>query len=530
MMRKIINIFYVLIVLSFVLMVCVPAITFAADVKTLVVALEGDVETLDPNFSRMPTANMANLNVYDQFFKYGVDDTGKGYSVTNVKKIEGAAIESWDIADDRLSVVLHVRKGVKFPKTGNPMTADDIIWWYEKGKTTNSGIQWNIKTSNMTNMTKIGDYDVLVEFGKPIFLFFMLGRDQCWGVVDSVEVMKHATADDPWGNKWLSKNSAGAGEFIVESWDPGVQMVLKANEDYWAGKAYFDRVILKVIPDSSNRAMLLKQGEIDIAFGLSPDQVDAIRDVENVKVMSIPSRTRVYVCLNNSISPFDNKKIRQAVSYLVPYDTIINDVYKGRALAQKSSTPVLSTSYNPGFWKYEHNVDKAKELLAEAGVPNGFEFTLNIKRGEEISRILAVTLKSAFLEAGVKLNIREVTNAIWSEEMATGKHQATLWAVGALSYIDDPWYLVRGSLSGSVTNRSRYHNDRIDELYEELQYVFDPVERQKLADESQEIFIEDAKDLWLANIPIEYNLNSNLEGFVFMQDSLLWFYPLHRAE
>ena len=91
------------------LFLCVAVLPAAAAEKVLVVATEGDVETLDPNFSRYPTANMANLNVYDQFFNYGRDDTGKGYFVTNVKKIEGAAIAKWEVAPDRMSVMLHVR-------------------------------------------------------------------------------------------------------------------------------------------------------------------------------------------------------------------------------------------------------------------------------------------------------------------------------------------------------------------------------------------------------------------------------------
>lgn len=550
-MKRTVTLLGLLVILAFTITACTPAATpteekvapvgeaekpaevvetKGEEIKTLIVAIEGDVETLDPDFSRYPTANMANLNVYDQFFRYGIDDTGEGYSVTNVSKIEGAAIESWEIADDRMSVVLHVRQGVKFPMTGNPMTADDIIWWYEKGLETKSGILWNIETANISNMTKTGDYDVLVEFRQPLNLFFMLARDQCWGVVDSVEVMKHATDSDPWGTEWLAKNYAGAGEFIVESWDPGVQMVLKANADYWAGKPYFDRIILKIVPDSSNRALLLKQGEVDIAFGLSPDQVDAIRDAEGVKVMSIPSRTKVVVHMNNSIPPFNNKNLRKALAHLVPYDTIINDVYQGRALSPKSIIPVLGTGYNPEFWEYTTDVAKAKEYLTEAGFPDGFEFTLNIKQGEEISRILAVTLQTAFKEAGVTMNIREVTNAIWSEEMATGVHQATLWAVGSLSYIDDPWYELRSLKCDSVTNRARYCNDRIDELYVILQEEFDPVERKQLTDEMQQILVGDAPQLWLANIPIEYNLRTDIEGFVFMQDSLLWYYSLHRVE
>ncbi|MBA7515937.1 putative D,D-dipeptide-binding periplasmic protein DdpA [subsurface metagenome] len=529
-MKKILKLLGAVIILSFLLTVCVP-VAATAEIKTLVVAIEGDVETLDPNFSRFPTANMANLNVYDQFFRYGIDDTGKGYSVTNVAKIEGAAIESWEIADDRMSVLLHVRKGVKFPMTGNPMTADDIIWWYKKGLDTKSGNLWNIETSNISSMTKKGDYDVLVKFSKPLNLFFMLARDQSWGVVDSVEVMKHATANDPWGNNWLAKNYAGAGEFIVESWDPGVQMVLKANRDYWAGKPYFDRVILKIIPNSSNRALLLKQGEVDVAFGLSSDQIDSIQDEKGINVMSIPSRTQVTVILNNSVPPLNNKKVRQALTYLVPYKSIIDDIYKGRALQQKDTLAVLAAGYNPEFWKYETNVDKAKELLAEAGIPDGFEFTLNIKQGEEISSILAITLQAAFKKAGVMMNIREVTNAIWAEEMSTGACEATLWAVGYLMYINDPWYSISGSFGcNRPTNHSLYCNPHIDELLEELEVVLDPVERKKLLDEVLQILDDDAPHLWLADIPVEYCLNSNLNGFVFLEDSLFWFYPLQRAE
>lgn len=379
-------------------------------------------------------------------------------------------------------------------------------------------------------MTKIGDYDVLVEFSRPLYLFFYYGRDQCQGIVDSVEVMKHITADDPWGSNWLAKHYAGAGEYIVESWEPGVQMVWKANKDYWAGKPYFDKVILKVIPDSTRRAMLLKQGEVDTAIGLSPDQIDAIRDDENINVMSIPSRTDSLVFLNCSIPPFNNKKIRQALSYLVPYESILKDIYKGRALQAKSVIPVLGANFNPGFWPYEFNVDKAKELLAEAGVPNGFEFNLNIKQGEEVSRIIAVVLQEAFKKGGVKMNIREVTNAIWASEMATGTHEATLWGIGYLMYVDDLGYALRYLKCNAAYNRGLYCNSRVDELCEEFINTFDPVERQKLADEAQYIIINDAPMLWLANLPLEYPLKSNIEGFVLMQDSLLWIYPLHRAK
>jgi len=357
----------------------------------------------------------------------------------------------------------------------------------------------------------------------------MLARDQCWGVVDSVEAKKHATTADPWANEWLAKNYAGAGEYIVDSWQPGAEMTLVANQNYWAGKPYFDKIVLKVIPDSSNRAALLQKGEVDIAVGLSPDQMDALRGKPGVDILSIPSRTVVAMIMNTSIAPFNKKELRQALAYLAPYDQIINDIYKGRALSAKGVIPVLGQNFNPNFWPYKVDAPKAKQLLAAAGMPDGFEFTVNVKQGEEISSILAVTLQNAFKQVGVKVKIREVTNAIWAEEMASGTHQATIWAIGLLSYIDDPWYTLRSFKSDSATNRARYKNPRIDQLYATLQVATDPKEIQKQADEMQQILNDDLPYLWLANIPIDYAQRSSLKGFTFMQDSLLWFYPLQRA-
>jgi len=172
-------------------------------------------------------------------------------------------------------------------------------------------------------------------------------------------------------------------------------------------------------------------------------------------------------------------------------------------------------------------VSKAKELLGEAGFAKGFEFTLNIKQGESISKLLATVLRDAFKEIGVTMNINEATSAVWSEGMAKGTHQATLWATGYLSYVDDPWYKMRGFISGSVTNRNRYNNPEIDRLYDKLA-VAEASERQKLASEFQRIIVGDAVSLWLANVPVDYAMREDITNFIFQEDSLLWFWPLRR--
>jgi len=148
----------------FVLAICLGMIplvpVFAVEERILRVGLPGDVETLDPDFSRYPISNSVILNVYEQWFRYGTVDTGEGYFRSDVKDIRGAAVESWELSEDRMSLLIHIRKGVKFVKSGNEMTADDFIYWYERGIHTKSGILWNLQAAGIKNFEKVDDSGV----------------------------------------------------------------------------------------------------------------------------------------------------------------------------------------------------------------------------------------------------------------------------------------------------------------------------------------------------------------------------------
>lgn len=507
------------------------AFSLAGEEKILRVGIPGDVETLDPDFSRYPLSNSVILNVYEQWFRYGTVDTGEGYFRSNVKDIRGAAVESWEVAEDRMSLLIHIRKGVTFVKSGNEMTADDFIYWYERGIHTKSGILWNLQAAGIKNFEKVDDYTVRVNFEYPMQdMFFMLARDQCWGVIDSKEAKNHATPDDPWSTQWLAKHDAGCGEFYVESWEPGVRMVLAANPNYWAGKAYFDKVILEVIPSSATRALLLQQGAIDIAMGLSTDEIDRLRGVPGVTVISALSRSQSVIHLNCDKFPFCHQLLRQAIGYLIPYETILNEVFGGRGFVPKGPIPVLGQGHNPSFWIYEYNPEKAKELLAKAGFPNGFEFTLNVRAGEATGRTIAIILQNAMKEVGIKMNIREVPPAVFAEEEAKGIAQASLWPTGYIMYVDDPWYAMRAYLSYSATNRSHYTNYAVDWIYDKLRVTFDPAERKELIDLWQKIIVWDLPKAFIAEHAFEYVLRSDIKGFVFLEDTNYWFYPLYREE
>jgi len=206
-------IFLLVIALAVPLAVRPSAPAAAQDEPTLTIAIPSDIETVDPPFSRFQRSNETNYNIYDQFFRYGYSDTGKGYGLYDVSKIEGEAIESWKLSDDFKSIVLKVRAN-KFSHTGNPVTADDIVYWFQRAYGTDSGTKFNAVTSNVDTIDQVkktGPMEVTIQFSKPSPWFFYLFRDQSQAPQDSVEIAKHVTNDDKWASQWLAKNDAGSG-------------------------------------------------------------------------------------------------------------------------------------------------------------------------------------------------------------------------------------------------------------------------------------------------------------------------------
>ena len=497
------------------------------DENVLVIAIAGDIETLDPPFSRFQRSNETNLNVYDQFFRYAAVDTGEGYSIADTGTIEGAAVESWEWAEDNMSIVLNIREGVTFPKTGRELTADDFIYWFDRAHGTESGTLWNVETANIESVEKTGDYQITLQFSQPSPWLFYLFRDQSQAPMDRAEAEAHVEDDDPWATRWLAKNDIGSGEFYVESWEPGVEMVLRANPDYWGGPAFFDQVVLQIVPSSADRALLLREGEVDIATDLSTDELNALRDAEGVKVLSIPTRNQMIFGFNTTMEPFDNVQVRQALSYAVPYEDIVEGLFGGHALVSAGPIPVRGQFHDSSLWPYSYDLDQARALLEEAGYGDGFEFTLDISSGLPTVEQIAVVLQDAFSELGVTMNINPQPSATFAEQLGTLEHHT--WMRDLLWYVDDPGYTgVLLFRTEAVVNWMGYSNPDLDAVIDELTVTLDPDLKAELAAEYQRLAIEDAPALYITEMPFELAMREDIQGYVQLPDNLLWYYPLYR--
>jgi peptide/nickel transport system substrate-binding protein len=498
--------------------------------ETLTVAMDGDIETIDPMFSHFQKANEVNYNINDQFFRYGTEPAETGTETYDPTQILGSSVESWEMSEDGLAIDLAIREGMTFPNTGNPVTADDFIYWFDRAIGTESGGKWNIDTGKIASWEKTGDHSIRLTFSDKSPYFFYLFRDQSQAPLDMLAIQANATEDDPWAARWVAGNHAGSGEYAIQSWTPGQEMVLCSNPTYWAGEPYFKRVVLKFIPSEADRVLLLTQGEVDIAETLSVDALDSIRDMPGISVISEPTRNQILMGLNNKIAPFDNKLVRQALSYAVPYEQIVEDVYGGQAQLSKGPIPVTGQYHDESLWPYSYDPEQAKSLLAEAGYPDGFEFQVHTAIGDASIEQLAVFLQTSLKEVGVDMQIQQDTPAIFAEGQDARSQQA--WIRDLLWYVDDPGYTASAFFTPGCCNWAAYENEAVNELTAQMSVLTnegdDRTQKAALAEEYQRIVIDDAPVLYLAQTNFQLAARDDISGYQQGPDNILWYYPLAR--
>ncbi|MEZ4832212.1 MAG: ABC transporter substrate-binding protein [Caldilineaceae bacterium] len=178
---------------------------------------------------------------------------------------------------------------------------------------------------------------------------------------------ENGSTEDPWATDWKSKNPGSGGPYTVAEQVAGQRIVLEKNPN-WPGEVKNERVEVQIVPSEANRVLMLKRGDIDIAFGLGRKDVLALDGEPGIKVLSIPTTDAVMLVMNHSTPPFDNADFRKALAYAIPYEDILSGVYGGNATAMRSVMPNGMPGYTDEYFVYDTDLDKARELLAASGI------------------------------------------------------------------------------------------------------------------------------------------------------------------
>ena len=309
------------------------------------------------------------------------------------KKLEPELAESWQVAPDGMSCTFKLRKDAVF-HDGTPVTAHDVKWSLDRAVTVGGFPTFQMKAGSLEKPEQfivIDDNTFKIQFLRKDKLTLPDIAVPVAAIYNSKLAKKHATEKDPWAMEWMKNNTAGGGAYKVETYESGVQTQYVRFDGWKNGPLpKMKKVIERVVPSAATRRALLERGDVDVSFALPPKDFAELNKIGKFKVVGIPIENMLwYIDMNVKKPPFDNLKVRQAITYAIPYDQIYSAVTFGRArkLSGGSSTAPIAAEW-PQPYPYKTDIARAKKLLAEAGYPNGFKGTFYFNWVEQLGQNL----------------------------------------------------------------------------------------------------------------------------------------------
>jgi peptide/nickel transport system substrate-binding protein len=500
--------------------------------ETLIVAGPRTPESLDQEYPPTEAVHELRRNVYERLLGYAMRTGEDGVAYEDFGEIVGFLAESWEVAPDFRSITFRLRPGVK-SAAGNILTADDVMWSFERGWALKSNFHWYmtqiLKIEDFAAaFAKVDDMTVRVTIPNPSPLIEKLWVNSDLGIIDATLLKQHVSDADPWGQRWLATNSASFGPYAVTRYAPGQEIVYEANPDYWRGAPVLKRVIFREMPTSANRVAALQAGAVDVAEFLSPRELSLMERMPGVAVHKVFGNYIHRVEMNNSTGPFADVRVRQALNYLVPRDEISQAVYFGTARPTKSPISEIYPGFTDEYFTYTQDVDKAKALLTEAGFPDGFETELGYRTGDQIEEELAVILQTAFARAGVKVTLSKLPASTLVERYTKG--EIPMYFFRDMAIVPDAAYVANLWLnSASLINYARFKSEEVDGLINSALTSTD--EPKRLADMKrvQQIVVEQAPWVFLFNPGYQLATRANVKGYSWYTPNGNAYFDLHKA-
>ncbi len=516
------------------------------DGMTIVRAISGDVSTIDPRRNFEARASEMVANMYDQLTTFHLVPNADGVLVADSTRPQGLLAESWDFNEDCTSVIFTLRQGVKFHHTGNEMTAEDVRWSFLRAAYLDGGgwfdhaviglYDFGSESDIETAITVIDDYHIRFDFNKPTPFPLHVLSNAGVTVYDSEVLMAHATDDDPWAHEYLKTNDVGTGPFYLESIEPGVEIVLKRNDDYYLGPAQAERIILRVIPDAAQQAALLTAGEIDFAEAVPVTAIPDLRD-QGVKVTTVGGNNQAVMYMNPTKEPFDDVNFRQAISYAYPYDDVLEGVYFGAASRGGGPIPSTTPSYNPDAPFYSQDLDKARELLAASSY-DGRTLDLYIDGTLAFAPELAIVVQASLAQIGVDVNIVRLDSGQFRDnvfaqdgDVRINPMEFFLFYFGSGSWVNEPQYHMELFWEpNAFAMRSNYENPEVTEKLVAAKFLSpaDPA-RTQLYHDVQALMLADAPAVWLAEPHHIVASSQDVQGFIWRPDQINRYYYVTKS-
>lgn len=474
-----------------------------ASAKTLVYCSEGSPENFYPGVNTTGTSFDGNEPIYNRLVEFERGGT---------KVVPGLA-EKWDISKDGKTYTFYLRKGVKWHDTRafkptREFNADDVIFAFER-QWKEDNAYFKVTSPNhsyfsdmgmpklLQTVEKVNDMTVKITLANPEAPF-LANLAMPYAAIQSKEyadaMLKAGTPEK------IDQDPIGTGPFSLVQYQKDAIIRYKAFPAYWGGKAKIDDLVYSITPDASVRWAKLQKGECHVMPYPNPADLDAIRKDSNVQVLEQPGLNIGYLAFNTQKKPFDDVRVRKAISMAINKKAIIDGVYLGTGIAAKNPIPPTMWSYNNAVKDDDYNPDAAKKLLAQAGFPNGLTtdlWAMPVQRPyNPNAKRIAELMQADLAKIGVTAEIKSFEWGEYRKRLQAGEHQmGMLGWTGDNGDPDNFLYTLLGcasAQSASGSNIAKFCHKPYEDLVLKAKTTSDQAERTKLYGQAQVIFKQQA--------------------------------------
>ena len=439
--------------------------------EDLIFALAAEPTSLDPKGSNDTVSFRVMTQVFDTLIRLEPDGT-----------LAPGLAESWEVSEDGTEVTFKIRQDVKF-HNGETMTVDDVV--YSINEAINSHFTSRV-TNTMERAEVVDDTTVKLILNQPYSPVL-----KCMATITMGIVNKEAMEADPEG---FARNPVGTGPYKFVQWDTGEKLVFERFDDYWREPATIKDLTFKIFTDQNTAVVALENGEIDVLETFPMSARQRLIDNEDLNYYETEAGLYYHISFNNAEGIFSNKKLRQAVSYAIDREAIIEGAFEGAAVPVYCPMPPSCFGYVENFKGNEYNPEKAKELLAEAGYPDGL--TVTMKTLESTSYTIPTEIIQAQLrEVGINAEMEILERGTFLSEV-NDQCNYELHLNNIVCPVTDADFAIYGrlhsSMKGGGNNIQMCDNPELDELIMKARSEKNEEKRKELYREISEIVREEA--------------------------------------
>ena len=458
---------------------------------------------------------------YDRLLTFGKKKLPEGAMMYDYSKLEPELAESWALAADGMSVTFKLRKNAKF-HDGTPVTAKDVKWSFDRAVSVGGFPTFQMKAGSLEKpeqFVAVDDHTFRIDFLRKDKLTMMDVAVPVPCIFNSAAVRKHATEKDLWALDWTKVNVAGGGAYRLESYKPGQEVIFARYDDWKSGKLpKIKRVVQREIPSAGNRRALLEKGDIDMTYEMPPKDFLEMSQAGKVNVVTTPIENAIwYVGMNVKNAPFNNVKVRQAVGYAIPYEKILDNAMYKRATRMwgDKDNKAAGTGW-PQVHGYKQDIPKARALMKEAGVENGFETTLSFDLGgATVSEPACVLIQESLAMIGIKATINKIPGANWRAALLKKDLPLILNRFGGWLNVPEYFFFWCYHGQNAVFNTMSYQNPEMDKLIDASRFETDKKKYETQVQSYINMAFDEVPRIPLAQPNMDVAMQKSIKGYTY---------------